>query len=158
VACAFAVARAQDVAGAAAPQASATGILLVTDESEFKDAVTAAVQDSLKAQGHEVTTITRGELDEKKAGDYGAVIIINTIKAWHHNGHIKRFVKGCDTAARSRIVLVSTTASSWKTKLEGVHAISTASEDDRVKPTVDFIISTVRSILGDAPAPAGGAE
>lgn len=123
-------------------------VLMAIQESQFKKAVILKVKKSLQEDGHSVKIINLKELSAESTDNYQAIVIVNTCQAWRLNGHVRKFLKNIPEDEREKIVLFTTANSkSWRPKLTGVNAITSASKMSEVDHIADSIINMVRILL-----------
>lgn len=123
-------------------------VLMAIQESQFKKAVILKVKESLQEDGCFVKTISLKGLSGESADNYQAIIIVNTCWAWRLNGHVRKFLKNTSDDERKKIVLFTTANSkSWRPKLTGVDAITSASKMSEVEHITNSIINRVRILL-----------
>ena len=106
------------------------------------------VKKSLQKDGYFVKTISLRELSAESTDDYHAIVIVNTCWAWRLNGHVRKFLKRVSVEERKKIMLLTTANStSWRPKLTGVDAITSASKMSEASRVANIIISKARTLL-----------
>jgi len=127
---------------------SAKRVLIATEQSAFKDAVAAEVAKTLRQDGHSVTIIGLEKLGAEPAGDYQAIVLINTCRAWRPSRGVRDFLRQLSEQDRKRL-LVLTTANSGEcdVKVNGVDAISSASKRANAPAISQRLIDKVRARL-----------
>lgn len=121
-------------------------VLIATERSEFKEAVVARIVEELEKDLCYVKVIDLKRLKHEPASDYGAVVVVNTLKAWSLSRRASRFVKSFPD--KQRVVLLTTAAGeNWKPRALGVDAITSASKTHKVEPVAEEISGKVRKIL-----------
>lgn len=143
------VARSFEVAGSpAGPR-----VLIATQGSDFKDALTAGLIDQLERRSAFVKVIDVTELGSIREADWNAMVVMHTWEMRKPPIAVKAFVDR--TRQRDKLVVL-TTSGAGDFKLEGVDAISAASQMDDVATRVRELASRVDAIL-DAPSPGAAA-
>jgi menaquinone-dependent protoporphyrinogen IX oxidase len=123
-------------------------ILIAAEKSEFKDAVLGRVAQTLEGRGAQVKRVDLSALAQEKVNDYDALVVANTIWAWHLRKDVRKFLAPLDDAQRGKVVLFSTAGDDgWKTKEKGVHAITSASKMAKADEVVSYIVGEVDAIL-----------
>ncbi|MFH1981741.1 MAG: hypothetical protein ABIL58_07850 [Pseudomonadota bacterium] len=118
---------------------AAKRVLIATEQSDFKDAVISSVTGALDPATVHVKVIDIKRLSAEAPASYDAVILINTVYAWQMNKQAAAFLKN-DTA-RQRVILLSTAnGEDWEAGIDGVDAITSASEAAKV-PAVSAAVS-----------------
>jgi hypothetical protein len=145
------VARPFEVAGSpAGPR-----VLIATQGSDFKDALTAGLVRRLERRSAFLKVIDVTELGRILEADWNAIVVMHTWEMGKPPIEVKTFVERI--TQRDKLVVLSTSGAG-DFKLEGVDAISAASRMDDVATRVGELASRVDAIL-DAPSPgatAGG--
>jgi hypothetical protein len=142
------VARSFEVAG------SPTGprVLIATQGSDFKDALTAGLVDHLKRRSASVKVIDVTELEGIQEADWNAMVVIHTWEMRKPPIEVRAFVDRM--RGRDKLVVL-TTSGAGHFKLEGVDAISAASQMEDVTTRVSEVGSKIDAILD---AQSRGAE
>jgi len=123
-------------------------VLMALQESQFKKVVILKVKESLQRDGHFVKIISIKKLSGESTGNYQAVIIVNTCWAWRLNSHVRKFLKEVPENEKGKIILFTTADSkSWRPKVTGVDAITSASKMSEAGRIADSIINKVRILL-----------
>jgi menaquinone-dependent protoporphyrinogen IX oxidase len=131
-----------------AVETTAATVLIAAQHSEFKDALVREVLQGLGEKAVAVEQVELGGLKHAEPGRYAAVVIVSTVKAWHLSRKVRRFLTRCTPELRGRVILVSTAArEDWKTKEEGVQAVTSASEMDKAAQTARFVLDAVQGAL-----------
>lgn len=125
---------------------SATGprVLIATQGSDFKNALTAGVLDHLKRRSAFVKVIDVTELDGIHEADWNAIVLVHTWEMGKPPRQVKAFVGRM--GGRDKLVVL-TTSGAGSFKLEGVDAISAASHLDDVTMRVRELASRIDAIL-----------
>jgi hypothetical protein len=142
------LARSFEVAG------SPTGpkVLIATQGSDFKDAITAGLADRLQRRSAFVKVIDVTSLDGVREADWNAIVVIHTWEMRKPPTEVKAFV---DRISERNKLVVLTTSGAGDFKLEGVDAISSASRMDDVETRVSELAGRIDAILD---ARSNGAE
>jgi len=123
-------------------------VLIMTETSRFKDAVAAQVAETLRRDGHAVTTIELERLATQPARNYQAIVLINTCRAWRPSSTVREFLKSANDADKQKLVIL-TTANSGECDLgiAGVDAISAASKRAAISAVSQTVVDKVRARL-----------
>lgn len=123
-------------------------VLMAIQESQFKKAVILKVKEFFQEDGYFVKTISLKGLSGESTDNYQAIVIVNTCWAWRLNSHVRKFLKSFPEDERKKIVLFTTANSkSWRPKVTGVDAITSASRMSEVEHIANSIINRVRILL-----------
>ena len=128
-------------------------VLIATQQSEFKEAVVSKIVEDLKKDLCYVRVIDLKRLEDQPAADFGAIVVVNTCKAWSLSRGASKFVKRFPD--KDRVVLLTTAGGEdWKPKSVEVDAITSASKAQKADPVAEEIVGKVRKILSpDNPPP-----
>jgi hypothetical protein len=133
---------------AAEERAGSASVLIATEKSEFKQAVVLDVTNRLASGSVSCRVVGLKELAGVSAADYKAVVILNEVWAWRLRGEVRAFMKKLSPEQRNKIILVSTAGDAkWKTKEEGIHAMTSASTVPSQKKVADFIMAETANLL-----------
>lgn len=122
-------------------------VLIATQRSEFKEAVVSRIVEDLEKDLCYVKVIDLKRLADERAADFGAVVVVNTCKAWSLSRAASKFVKKFPD--KGRVVLLTTAGGEeWKPKSVEVDAITSASKEHKADPVAEEIVGKVRKILG----------
>ena len=123
-------------------------VLIVTESSEFKQAVVAKVTAALTASGRSFRVADLKALDEARSQEHQAVVILNEIWAGRLSGKVRHFLQRIAPALRGKIILVSTAGqASWQAQEEGIDAITSASTVADQQRIADFILGKIEALL-----------
>ena len=122
-----------------------TKILIVTQKSQFKEAVVSKITESLRKDGYFAKVINIKKLSVESTEDYQAIIIVNTCWTWRLNSHVRKFLKKVREDEKKKIVLLITgIVKRWGSKVAGVEAVTAASRMNKTGDIADAIINKVR--------------
>jgi menaquinone-dependent protoporphyrinogen IX oxidase len=124
-------------------------VLIGTDGSAFKDAVVDQLREGLAASGARVRVADLVLLDSIDPQEYKAVVLIGVCRQWMVDQRISAFL---GKARDKNRVFVITTASDteYKMDMEGVDAVTAASEPGREGEVAGEVLKKVRlAISGD---------
>jgi hypothetical protein len=130
------------------PDAEQT-LLVASRSSEFKEALVRIVRDAFEEESVAVTLIGLENLRDEKAGDYDAVVLINTCIAWSLDPQVDAFLHKYRDA--SNIIVVTTSGDGEcepKKQNREFDTVASASEVARVDEVADEIVGKVRALLG----------
>lgn len=134
------VARSFEVAGSpAGPR-----VLIATQGSDFKDALTAGLVDHLQRRSAFVKVIDVTALESVQEADWNAMVVIHTWEMRKPPIEVGAFVDRI--RGRDKLVVL-TTSGAGNFKLEGLDAISAASQMDNVTARVDELASRIDAVL-----------
>lgn len=123
-------------------------ILIASQKSKFKEAVVEKVRASLYTMDCFVNSIDLKHLRDESTEDYDAIVILNTIWARRLNGKVRKFFKNINENERYKVILISTAkGEDWKTKEEGLFAITSASKINEVEAIANLIIARITTII-----------
>jgi predicted nucleotide-binding protein (sugar kinase/HSP70/actin superfamily) len=128
-------------------------ILIATQGSAFKDAIVAGVIAHLKPREVYVRVIDVSNLSTVEESDWNAIVVIHTWQMHEPQPAAKRFI---DRAQNLQKVIVLSTSGAGTFKIEGIDAISSASEMVDVPQRIAEIDTRIDALLGSArqtPAP-----
>jgi hypothetical protein len=117
-------------------------LLIVTESSDFKDALVNRIVNSL--EDYYISIYPLSSLKDHSASDYSAVIIINTAKIQNIDKDIFNFL---DTNSSASNLFIITTQDSldWEPDLT-VEALSTASLEEDIPELLNEIINWLKRI------------
>lgn len=121
-------------------------LLIASDASEFKDAVRSRVFDHFRDHSNvEVVNISR--LNKIQAGDFDAVLIMDTCLGWSHfNPSMKAFLDGVEDPGRI-ILFLTVDDTEWAFTYQGVDAITAASRMEDEERVAAELIKEIDRIL-----------
>jgi hypothetical protein len=106
------------------------------------------IKEGLTKKAYEFEVIDVKDLPAQKAGDYRAVVILNTVMAWRPRYGARKFLDDLPADQRAKVVMVNTTKDPhWKTKEEGVHAITSASLPGKINEVTEFVLQQVETLV-----------
>lgn len=123
-------------------------VLIVTETSRFKDAVVAQVSETLRRDGHVVTTIELERLAMDPTRNYQAIVLINTCRAWRPSSEVRDYLKKASDADKKKLVVLTTAGSAeCELRTSGVDAISSASKQTMVDVVSQAVVAKLRTRL-----------
>jgi hypothetical protein len=127
-------------------------VLIAGVASPFKDAIVAAIADSLVKDSAFVKVVGINDLKKEKASAWSAVLLLNTCMAWELNYKVKKFARK-NPDVRSIVVVTTsgnpTSCGSAKQIPGNVDAISTASEKQKLPEVTAKVLLKLREKLHD---------
>ena len=124
-------------AGAADEEGRAKKLLLATERTTFKQALVKEIDALLKQRRVKGKLARFRDLPKVSADDYDAIVVVSSVPQWGDRGATLAFLKRLDKPALRKVVLVTTANSNkWRAPAKGLHAITSASELDRVSKVV----------------------
>jgi hypothetical protein len=124
-----------------APQAK---VLIATQGSSFKDSIVAGVVGHLQPRPVYVKVIDVGGLTEVRETDWAAIVVIHTWQMRKPPPEVQKFISRVRDAGK---VIVLTTSGRGTFRMEGIDAISSASEMIDVPRRVAEIDARVDALL-----------
>lgn len=100
-------------------------VLIATQGSEFKDAVVVGIVDHLKKRDAYIKVVDVAVLQQVNHDKWNAVVIIHTWENWKPQADAKAYLERVKDLKK---IIVLTTSGNGGHKIEGVHAITSASE------------------------------
>lgn len=124
-------------------------VLVATEASNFKDAVVMQLAETLRKDGHTVDIIGLDLLGAKTIGDFQAIVLVNSCRAWRPNSAVRDFLKKLSDADKKKLVVL-TTANSGECDLKvgGIDAISAASKRTGIAAVSQTVVDKLRARLG----------
>ena len=129
-----------EVAGAA----SGARVLIATQGSDFKNALTAALVEHLKHRSAHLKVIDVSALDRVDETEWDVMVLIHTWEMRKPPPSVKAFIDGSKAPEK---LVVLTTSGAGDFKLPGVDAISTASRMTDVAARTNDIARRIDAIL-----------
>lgn len=124
-------------------------VLIAWTKSTYRAAVAGQIQDTLKKQKLQIATRPIEKLKDIKAADYAAVVVLGCVQDWR-KGSFKEFLKNPDARLKKKLVVVTCALkATWKSKLRGVHSITTASRKPLAAAVVADAVKAVNAIVKD---------
>jgi len=123
-------------------------VLVATEASSFKDAVVVQLAETLRKDGHAVDIIGLELLGAQTIGDFQAIVLVNSCRAWRPSSAVRDFLKKLSDADKKKLVVL-TTANSGECdlKVDGVDAISAASKRTGMSAVSQTVVDMVRTRL-----------
>ena len=122
-------------------------VLVATDSTAFKRALVREIDTLLRKRRVRGKLATLKDLPEVSPDNYAAIVIIGTIFEWQPKGATIAFLKRIERSDRRKVVLVTTANSnSWRAPGKGLHAISSASQINRVPKVIAEIEEALDAI------------
>lgn len=124
-------------------------VLIATEQSEFKQAVTAKLISGFENGSLFFKIIDLRNLETERVEAYTTVVIMNTCVAWNLNPRVKTFL---ETTPAGEKVIVLTTAGDpgWQAETAGVDAFTSASSPADVTRVAEQLRTRIRSIINVA--------
>jgi len=119
-------------------------ILLATQGSPFKKALTQALIESFEEENYYIQVIDVTQLDAYDANDWSAVILIHTWEYFKPNPEAKTFVQ--NTSDKNKLLVV-TTSGSGDEMIKGIDGISSASQLTEIDDLVAIILFRLHKII-----------
>jgi menaquinone-dependent protoporphyrinogen IX oxidase len=92
------------------------------------------------------------KIDDVKPGDFDAVVVVNSVPDWRKAKSVEKLLAKGGAALRKKLVVVTTAKKdSWRPKLEGIDAMTTASKLAHVDGVVADVWKRLNAILGKTP-------
>lgn len=123
-------------------------VLVAARSSEFKEALVAKIKANYQDQPVFVRFMGLNQLKQESAGDYRAVVLINTCWSWDMDRNVKAFLKR--TKNQNNLIVLTTSGSGdWqpKKKEQNFDAVSAASQKANVDVVAATIIEKIDSLL-----------
>lgn len=125
-------------------------LLLAMKESDFKKAVANSLTQRLAEEGYSVDTMKLDQVDTAALGDYAAVIILDAARPKNFTAAGKAVFEAAD---KDKVVVMLTKKpdqEDWKPNVEGVDAMTAASDMANVE---DAVAAMLAQTLEIAPTP-----
>lgn len=119
-------------------------VLVATEQSQFKERLVGQITETLRDEAYFVRLIDVGRLADESSLDYGAIVVVNTCRAWQLDRNVRQFLQHLDDHEKEKIVLLTTRSGSWTPQLVGVDALTSASEVDRIPALAAAIVANIR--------------
>ncbi len=127
------------------------GVLIATQKSEFKEAVTHRIIDSLEKDRCYIKVVDLGSLANEAPEQYRAIVIMNSYHFWRLSGEAKSFIKNAGEDQQRKIILLTTVGEEfWSPGVSDVDSISSASEISKASSVAKSIIARIRVLVGCA--------
>lgn len=134
----------------AAGAASGPRVLIATQGSDFKDALTTGLVDHLHRRSAYVRVIDVSGLQSVQQDEWDAIVVIHTWEMRKPPSAVRAFI---DRMQRREKLAVLTTSGAGHFKLEGVDAISAASQMSDVPARVTELSAKVDRLLDARSSP-----
>jgi menaquinone-dependent protoporphyrinogen IX oxidase len=122
-------------------------VLIATQQSAFKDAVVAGIVEKLGKDSCYVKVIDLKKLAGESIAHYDALVIVTTCKMWRLNRHVRKFFKHLPEKDEGKIILLTTIAQKYDSKMGQVDAITSASKMEQAGVVAESIVGKVRALL-----------
>ncbi len=119
-------------------------VLIATEQSQFKERLVGQITDALRDEAYFVRLIDVRRLADESSFDYGAIVVVNTCRAWQLDRNVRQFLAKLDDHEKEKIVLLTTRSGNWTPQLVGVDALTSASEVDRIPALAAAIVAEIR--------------
>jgi hypothetical protein len=123
-------------------------VLVASRSSEFKTAVIAKLKDELKKDSVSVKFIGIDKLEDEKAKDYSACVILNICIAGGMDRLVDNFLD--DNPEQKNIMVLTTSGDGdWMPGMKDRHfdAVASASKKDKSDEVAGILIAKVRALL-----------
>jgi hypothetical protein len=135
---------------------AAKRVLIATEQSEFKEAVTARIMDALEQKGCFIRLIGLENLADESVGHYGAIVIINSYEFWQIDWDASDFIDSADEQEQEKIILLTTVGGSLQEQIfnpgrGNVDSISSASAMSKADGISAELIEKIKLILELSP-------
>lgn len=125
---------------------STNGLVIANEGSYFKDSITRILVQHYEWKSVKVKVLPLKYLNNLKANDFAAIVIIYSWHTWNPPPEVERFIKK-QAACMDKMVVV-TTSSGGTHKMEGVDAITGTSKIENANVYAYKIIEKTDPILG----------
>ena len=120
-------------------------VCILFKDKRFKTGVVGNLTGALSGKGYKIVTGSVKQAKYFKASDYGAVVYMAELWAWHTPLHAKRYYRNNDQA--KNIVFVITSADPDVVIKKPFDAVTSASEPDKIEPVAREILDRLERIL-----------
>ena len=125
-----------------------TKVLIVTQGSDFKDALVSGIIESLKKQSIYIKVIDVSALPEVAEDMWQALIIINTCEVGKMQSDVRHYLS--EAKEPDKVILFITSGpGNWKPEDSSIDSISSASKMTQVDSAVTHIMDKLNKILGN---------
>jgi len=121
-------------------------LVIANEGSYFKDSITRILVQHYEGKSVKVKVLPLKSLNNLKANDFAAIVIIHSWHTWNPPLEVERFIKK-QTACMDKLV-VMTTSSNGTHKMEGLDAITGASKIEKATVYAQKIIEKLDPLLG----------
>jgi hypothetical protein len=125
-------------------------LLIVSRDSEFKNAIVQRIKEAFKDKEVYIKIIGINRLENEDPNDYSATLILNTAMGWRIDKKVESFLKKYGKV-RTIIVITTSAGGDILPDLKGrnIDAISTASVIDKTDEVADLVKNKLNSILNE---------
>ncbi len=128
---------------------TAIRILIATEQSEFKQAVTEKVVNGFENQALFFKITDLRNLESEAVASYTVIVIINTCVAWDLDPRVKTFFES--TVTKEHIILLTTAGDAdWQAEAAGVDAFTSASSPADTERAAENLRTRIRAIIDAA--------
>ncbi len=132
------------------PVDSKERLLIVTQDSTFKDTVVSNIISEFEKEKVFIEVIDLTRLPDKSTRDYGAIVIMNDYKFFRMNNDVTAFMQRVDDNEKRKIVLLTTAGSPTLVKDDlDVDAFTSASKMIQADAVSEMIIKKINRIILD---------
>ncbi len=119
-------------------------VLIATQGSHYKDAVTAGLVEHLKGRSATIEVIDVADLGKVKPEQWNAIVVIHTWEMDRPPVEVEEFINGLPSRGK---LVVHTTSGQGDAKLDGVDAVSGASNIEDAGEKVRELAARVDAVL-----------
>ena len=120
-------------------------VLVLYNENAFKNEVTGKLNEALAGKGYKVVTGNYKLTKHYNSSDYGAVVYMAELWAWHTPWHAKKYFRKNKESGNMVFVI---TSGNPKVKItKPFDAVTTASKSEKVEPVTQEILARLENIL-----------
>jgi hypothetical protein len=120
-------------------------VCILFDDTQFKTELTGKLTSALSKKGYRIVTGRVQQAKQCKHSDYGAIVYMTELWAWHTPWHAKRFFRRNDEAAN--IIFVITSGNPNVTIKKPFDAVTSASKLDRIEPVTKEILASLDRVV-----------
>lgn len=124
-------------------------VLIASRSSAFKQAVVEKIKEAFQDKSVYVKFIGLGEIEQEKAEQYGAIVMINTCMSWDMDRSVHGFLDRYQDHS-NMIVLTTSGDGNWLPKMKGRNfdVVSSASKKVKVEEVANQIIEKIKALIG----------
>jgi len=120
-------------------------VLIASVDSRFKNAVVSEIGGILSQAGYSVKKIDLKNILDELTRDYRAIIILDTCWAGRETRITGIFAEKIKARNKTKLVVLTTAKDeNWRSKIEGVDAVTSASKMNGVQKAAEEIISKLK--------------
>jgi len=135
----------RDARAHVAPKAQ---VLIVTEESKFKEAIVSRVTWRLDSADRSYHVAELEALRHAQPENHVSIVILDEIWAWRSSRDVRKFLKRISPGQREKIILVSTAdMESWRADQAGIDAMTAASTEANRDKVEEFIMERVNLLF-----------